>query len=431
MRPRSLEEFVGQEHLVGPGRLLWRALKAKRLFSSMIFWGPPGSGKTTLAWVMARVLDAHFVSLSAVMSGVADLRKVVEEARRWRERDRRTLLLIDEIHRFNKAQQDALLPHVEEGLLTLIGATTENPYFEIIGPLLSRARIFVFEPLEEADILGLLRRALTDKDQGLGAIPVEVAEEALNHFARMASGDARRALTALEIAVLSTEPDAQGVIRLDLASAQECMPRRDLIYDKQGDAHYDTVSAFIKSVRGSDPDAALYWLARMLEAGEDPRFIMRRLLILASEDIGLADPHALVQVAAASQALAWVGLPEGQYHLAQATLYLALAPKSNSTAAYFRAQAALEQKGATKVPTPLQDAHRDRKGLGHGEGYRYPHDFPGHWVEQEYLPEELAGARFYEPGSEGKEPELVARWRAIRQGRAKIGGEGGGPGEQG
>ena len=431
MRPRSLEEFVGQEHLVGPGRLLWRALKAKRLFSSLIFWGPPGSGKTTLARVMARVLDAHFVSLSAVMSGVADLRKVVEEARRWRERDRRTLLLIDEIHRFNKAQQDALLPHVEEGLLTLIGATTENPYFEIIGPLLSRARIFVFEPLKEADILGLLRRALTDKDQGLGAIPVAAAEEALNHFARMASGDARRALTALEIAVLSTEPDAQGVIRLDLASAQECMPRRDLIYDKQGDAHYDTVSAFIKSVRGSDPDAALYWLARMLEAGEDPRFIMRRLLILASEDIGLADPHALVQVAAASQALAWVGLPEGQYHLAQATLYLALAPKSNSTAAYFQAQAALKEKGATKVPTPLQDAHRDRKGLGHGEGYRYPHDFPGHWVEQEYLPEELAGARFYEPGSEGKEPELVARWRAFRQAGAKIGGAGGGPKEQG
>jgi putative ATPase len=261
----------------------------------------------------------------------------------------------------------------------------------------------------------LLRRALTDKDQGLGAMSVEAAEEALNHFARMASGDARRALSALEIAVLSTEPDAQGIIRLDLATAQECMPRRDLIYDKQGDAHYDTVSAFIKSVRGSDPDAALYWLARMLEAGEDPRFIMRRLLILASEDIGLADPNALVQVAAASQALTWVGLPEGQYHLAQATLYLALAPKSNSTAAYFRAQAALEQKGATKVPTPLQDAHRDRKGLGHGEGYLYPHDFPGHWVEQEYLPEELAGERFYESGSEGKEPELAARWRAFRR----------------
>jgi putative ATPase len=380
----------------------------------MIFWGPPGSGKTTLARALARVMDAPFTSLSAVMSGVPDLRKVVEEARRWQEQGRRTILLIDEIHRFNKAQQDALLPHVEEGLLTLIGATTENPYFEIIGPLLSRARIFVFEPLKEADILILLRRALTDKDQGLGAMRTEVTEEALTHFARMCGGDARRALTALELAVLSTEPDAQGVIRVDLAAARECMPRRDLIYDKQGDAHYDTVSAFIKSVRGSEPDAALYWLARMLEGGEDPRFIMRRLLILASEDIGLADPQALVQVAAASQALTWVGLPEGQYHLAQATLYLALAPKSNSTAAYFKAQAALEEKGATKVPTPLQDAHRDRQGLGHGQGYLYPHDFPGHYVPQDYLPQEMAGARFYEPGTEGKEPELVRRWQEFR-----------------
>ncbi|MEW6659624.1 MAG: replication-associated recombination protein A [Thermodesulfobacteriota bacterium] len=424
LRPRSLKEFVGQEHLVGPGRLLWRALKAKRLFSSMIFWGPPGSGKTTLARALARVMDAQFASLSAVMSGVPDLRKVVEEARRWQEQGRRTILLIDEIHRFNKAQQDALLPHVEEGLLTLIGATTENPYFEIIGPLLSRARIFVFESLKEADILLLLRRALTDKEQGLGAMKTEVSEEALAHFARMCGGDARRALTALELAVLSTAPDAQGLIRVDLAAARECMPRRDLIYDKQGDAHYDTVSAFIKSVRGSEPDAALYWLARMLEAGEDPRFIMRRLLILASEDIGLADPQALVQVAAASQALTWVGLPEGQYHLAQATLYLALAPKSNSTAAYFKAQAALEEKGATKVPGPLQDAHRDRQGLGHGQGYQYPHDFPGHYVPQDYLPKDLAGARFYEPGEEGAEPELVFRWQSFRKKGENSGGSG-------
>ncbi len=427
LRPRSLAEFVGQEHLVGEGRLLWRALKAKRLFSSMIFWGPPGSGKTTLAKVLARTMEAQFASLSAVMSGVADLRKVVEEARRAQVQGRRTILLIDEIHRFNKAQQDALLPHVEEGLVTLIGATTENPYFEIIGPLLSRARVFIFEPLQETEILVLLRRALTDREQGLGALKVQISDEALAHFARMANGDARRALTALELAVLSTEPDGQGVIRVDLAAAKECMPRRDLIYDKQGDAHYDTVSAFIKSIRGSDPDAALYWLARMLVAGEDPRFIMRRLLILASEDIGLADPQALVQVAAASQALTWVGLPEGEYHLAQATLYLALAPKSNSTAAYFRAKGALEQHGAAKVPTPLQDAHRDKAALGHGQDYLYPHDFPGHFVEQQYLPAELAGARFYEPGSEGVEPELAARWRAVRK-KVAAGGGGDEPG---
>jgi len=430
MRPKVLDEFAGQQHLVGKGRLLWRALQARRLFSSMIFWGPPGSGKTTLARVIARVLDCQFASLSAVMSGVADLRKVVDEARTWQARGRRTVVLIDEIHRFNKAQQDALLPHVEEGLLTLIGATTENPYFEIIGPLLSRARIFIFEPLAEEEILVILRRALVDRDQGLGGMPLEVTEEALGHFARMSAGDARRALTALELAALSTAADEKGIIRVDLAAARECMPRRDLLYDKEGDAHYDTVSAFIKSVRGSDPNAALYWLARMLEAGEDPRFIMRRLLILASEDIGLADPQALVQVAAASQALTWVGLPEGQYHLAQATLYLALAPKSNSTMAYFRAQAQLKEKGATKVPAPFQDAHRDRKGLGHGQGYLYPHDYPGHFVEQDYLPEELAGARFYEPGTEGAEPELAARWRAFREKGGNPGSGGENPGDE-
>jgi len=415
LRPRTLSEFVGQQHLVGEGRLLWRALKAGRLFSSMIFWGPPGSGKTTLARVMAHTLDCRFFSLSAVMSGVADLRRLVEEAKKEQAQGRRTVVLIDEIHRFNKAQQDALLPHVEEGLITLIGATTENPYFEIIGPLLSRARVFIFEPLTDKEIMAILQRALTDREQGLGAVPAEVTEEALDYLARMSGGDGRRALNVLELAVLSTEPGEAGKIRVDLKVAQECLPRRDWLYDKEGDAHYDTLSAFIKSVRGSEVDAALYWLARLLEAGEDPRLIMRRLFILASEDVGLADPQALVQVAAAAQALTWVGLPEAVYHLAQATMYLALAPKSNSTQAYFKAKATLEEKGVTQVPAPLQDTHRDAQALGHGVGYKYPHDFPGHYVDQDYLPEEIAGEQFYEPGEEGEEKESVARWRALRK----------------
>lgn len=415
MRPRTLAEFIGQKHLVGLGALLWRALKAGRLFSSMIFWGPPGTGKTTLARVIADTLDCQFYSLSAVMAGVADLRRLVEEARRAQARGRRTLLLIDEIHRFNKAQQDALLPHVEEGLITLIGATTENPYFEIIGPLLSRARVFIFEPLSDQEVLIILKQALTDRERGLGAEPLEISAEALNYLARMAGGDARRALNALELAVLSTPRDAQGVIRLDLEGARECVPRRDWLYDREGDAHYDTLSAFIKSVRGSDVDAALYWLARLVEAGEDPRLIMRRLFILASEDIGLADPQALVQVAAASQALNWVGLPEARFHLAQATIYLALAPKSNSTMAYFKAKATLADKGVTRVPAHLQDPHRDARALGHGRGYLYPHDFPGHHVPQAYLPEILAGERFYEPGEEGLEPELAKRWQDSRK----------------
>ncbi|MBW1916869.1 MAG: replication-associated recombination protein A [Deltaproteobacteria bacterium] len=415
MRPRNLEEFVGQEHLVGRGRLLRRAIEVDRLYSSLIFWGPPGCGKTTLAQVIAAVTRSHFESLSAVMSGVKEIRQLVSEVQQRRPRGVRTLVLIDEIHRFNKAQQDALLPHVEAGTLTLIGATTENPYFEIIGPLLSRARIFVFQPLSEADILVLLRRALQDQERGLGTYPAEVDDEALCHLARMAGGDARNALNALELAVLSTSPGSDGRIRVDLAVAAESIQQRAIFYDRDGEAHYDTISAFIKSVRGSDVDAALYWLARMVQAGEDPKFIVRRLFILAAEDIGLADPQALVQVAAAAQALSWVGLPEAQYHLAQATIYLALAPKSNSTQAYFRALQVVSEQGITEVPLHLRDPKRDGRGLGHGRDYKYPHDYPGHYVLQTYLPERLEGERFYEPGEEGVEKDLSARWKQLRQ----------------
>ncbi|RMF33379.1 MAG: replication-associated recombination protein A, partial [Chloroflexi bacterium] len=311
-------------------------------------------------------------------------------------------------HRWNKAQQDALLPHVEDGTIVLIGATTENPYFEVIGPLLSRARVFQFHPLSEEEVLTLLRRALADPERGYGQRPVEVTDEALAHLAHVAGGDARTALNALELAVESTPPDEDGVIRIDLAVAQDSIQRRVVRYDRAGDEHYDTISAFIKSVRGSDPDAALYWLAKMVHAGEDPRFIMRRLLILAAEDIGLADPQAIVVTAACAQALEWVGLPEAQYHLAEATLYLATAPKSNSVGAYWKALAEIEAHGAGPVPLHLRDSSRDAQALGHGKGYKYPHDYPGHWVAQRYLPEGVEGG-WFRPTDQGYEREIQER----------------------
>ena len=416
MRPRTLDEFVGQEHILGPGKLLRRAIEADRLFSSIILWGPPGTGKTSLAMIIANTTQSHFATLSAVLAGVADLRRVIAEARERRQLyGQRTILLVDEVHRWNKAQQDALLPHVEDGTIILIGVTTENPYFEVIRPLVSRSRVFEFRPLTEEHILTLLRRALRDPERGYGARRVEVSDEALAHWAHMAGGDARVALNALELAVESTPPDPDGVIRIDLTVAQDSIQRRAVRYDKGADEHYDTISAFIKSVRGSDPDAALYWLAKMIYAGEDPRFILRRLYILAAEDIGLADPQAILVVDACAHAFEWVGLPEGQYHLALATLYLATAPKSNTVGAYFKALKTVEETGETEVPDHLKDAHRDAEALGHGKGYRYPHDFAGHWVKQQYLPDALRGYRFYEPSDQGYERELRERLKKLGQ----------------
>ncbi len=419
MRPRTLDEFVGQEHILGPGKLLRRAIEADRLFSSIILWGPPGCGKTTLAQIIARRTRSHFETLSAVLAGVADLRRVIRAARDRRKfHGQRTILFVDEVHRWNKAQQDALLPHVEDGTITFIGATTENPYFEVIGALVSRSRVFQLRPLEDRHIRIILERALHDPERGYGRRRVVVDQDALAHLVRVAGGDARNALNALELAVESTPPNAEGVVHITLTVAQESIQRRAVLYDKDGDAHYDTISAFIKSVRGSDPDAALYWLAKMLYAGEDPRFILRRLIILAAEDIGLADPQALVVATAAAQAFDYVGLPEGVFPLVEATLYLATAPKSNSAMAYFKAYRRIEEEGQVEVPDHLKDPSRDRQALGHGQGYRYPHDAPEHFVPQQYLPRALLGTVFYRPSDQGYErqvAERLARWREAQR----------------
>jgi len=411
MRPRSLEEFVGQEEIIGSGRLLRRAIEGDQL-SSLILWGPPGTGKTSLAMIIANTTKSHFAALSAVMAGVADVRRIIAEAKNRRGMyGQRTIALVDEIHRFNKAQQDALLPHVEDGTIILIGSTTENPYFEVIPPLVSRSRVFQLKPLSEEEMAIILRRALADEERGYGKLEVEVDDEAMAHLVRVAGGDARIALNALELAVETTEPD-EGVSHIDLAVAEDSIQRRALVYDRE--AHYNTISAFIKSLRGSDPDAALYWLAKMIYAGEDPRFIARRMIIFASEDVGNADPQALVVATSAANALEWVGLPEAQYSLAQAAIYLATAPKSNSTGAYFKALGDVEREGKVEVPDHLKDASRDGKALGHGAGYKYPHDYPGHHVPQQYLPDELAGRRYYEPGDQGYEKlikERLAKWR--------------------
>jgi putative ATPase len=416
MRPRTIDEIVGQEHIIGPGRLLRRAIEADRLFSSIIFFGPPGTGKTTIAQVIAQHTQAQFESISAVLAGVADLRRLIGEAlERRRLYRKRTILFIDEVHRWNKAQQDALLPHVENGLVTLIGATTENPYFDVIPALVSRSRLFQLEPLSEDQLNTLLKRALSEPERGYGSRNVQLAEDARLHLVRLANGDARNLLNALELAVESTSPDENGAIQVNLDVAQESIQKRAVLYDKDGDAHYDTISAFIKSVRGSDPDAALYWLAKMLAAGEDPRFILRRLIVLAGEDIGLADPQGLLVATAAASAYEYIGLPEGIYPIVEATLYLSTAPKSNSAGAYFKAKELIEEQGVGPVPVHLMDSNRDAKGLGHGQGYKYPHEFPGHFTPQQYLPNEVLGKIFYNPSDQGYETriaERLARWRA-------------------
>ncbi len=404
MRPTSLNEVVGQKHLIGKGKLLRRAIEADQL-GSLIFYGPPGTGKTTLAYVIARTTKAHFIRLNAVTSGISDLRKVVLEAEeQLKYYQLGTILFIDEIHRFNKAQQDALLPAVEEGKLVLIGATTENPYYSVISALVSRSRIFKLEPLSKEDIFKLLQRAVKDPEKGLGNYRLQITTDALNHFAEAARGDARQALNGLELAVLSTLPDQDGYRVIDLSVAEESIQEKAIVYDKMGDQHYDVISAFIKSMRGSDPDAVLHYLARMLHAGEDPRFIARRIMIHAAEDVGLADPMALVVAQAAAKGLEMVGLPEGRLLLAEAALYIACAPKSNSVLSVDAAMADVQNGKYGAVPLHLRDAsYPGAEKLGHGKGYLYPHDFENHYVEQDYLPEELRGTKYYQPSGMGKD----------------------------
>ena len=405
LRPRSLDEFIGQDAILGPGRLLRRAIAADRL-GSLILHGPPGTGKTTLARIIANTTRCHFSSLNAVLAGIKDLRAEVEQAQeRLGRHGLRTLLFIDEVHRFNTSQQDALLPWVENGMVTLIGATTENPFFEVNKALVSRSRLFRLQSLDRAALHQVIDRALSDTTHGYGERLINLEADARQHLVEVAGGDARSLLNALELAVETTNANDTGVIRITLTVAEESIQQQAVLYDKQGDAHFDTISAFIKSIRGSDPDAALFWLARMVEAGEDPRFIFRRLLISAGEDIGLADPQGIVVVEACAAAFDRIGLPEGLYPLVQATLYLAGANKSNSALGFFDAVKQLRQEKAQQVPKHLRDANRDGAAFGDGVGYRYPHAYADHWVAQQYLPNALQGQMFYQPGALGWEGE--------------------------
>lgn len=416
MRPQTFAEFVGQEHLVAEGRVLRKCIEADQL-PSMVFWGPPGSGKTTLAHIIANVTRAHFSLLSAVSAGVADLRRVIEEAKkRLKASGQRTILFVDEIHRFNKAQQDAVLPFAENGTVTFIGATTENPSFEVIAPLLSRCRVFRLNLLSDEDVRLIAERAIKDVDRGLGKSQITIAEEALRHLVTISNGDARVALNALEMAAFATLPDSDGSRPIDLSAIEEALQHRALLYDKSGDQHYDLISALHKSLRGSDPDASLYWLGRMLEAGEDPLYIVRRLVRFASEDVGVADPQALVIAIAAQQAVHFVGLPEGNLALAEVVVYLATAPKSNSLyQAYSRVQEDVQQGRNEPVPLHLRNPVTDlMRRMGHGQGYKYAHDYPGHFVKQQNLPTSLQGKRYYVPGDQGYEKEIADRLKKWR-----------------
>lgn len=414
MRPQSLAEFVGQEHLVGEGRVLRKSIEADQL-PSIIFWGPPGSGKTTLAQIISNMTKCHFSPISAVAAGVADLRQIIGEAKERRALyQQKTILFIDEIHRFNKTQQDAILPFVENGTITLIGATTENPSFEVISPLLSRCRVFTLNFLSETEIGLIVQRALRDEEQGLGKLKTEIDNDAREFLIVMSNGDARIALNALELAAFSTQPDSAGKRRVCLSTIEEALQHRALLYDKAGEEHYNLISALHKSLRGSHPDAALYWLGRMLEAGEDPLYIARRMVRFASEDVGLADPQALVIAIAAQQAVHFVGMPEGNLALAEAAVYLATAPKSNSLyRAYSQVQEDVQQTRNEPVPLHLRNpVTRLMRDIGYGKDYKYAHDYSGHFVAQQYLPPALGNKRYYTPGNQGYEPTIEDRLKS-------------------
>jgi len=421
MRPRNLDEYVGQSHILAPGQLLRRAIEADRI-QSLIFYGPPGTGKTSLAHIIASQTKSKFERLSGVESNVADMRRVLSgAANRLQNTGQSTILFIDEIHRFSKSQQDVLLPDVESGVVKLIGATTHNPFFFVNSPLVSRSQIFELKPLTEDELFDLIARALIDADRGIGYMKIKIEKEAAHHLAKLADGDARKALSSLEIAALTTPPDADGAVRITLQVAEQSIQKKAVVYDGDGDAHYDTISAFIKSMRGSDPDAALYWLAKMIHAGEDPRFIARRIVIHAAEDVGLADPMALVLANAAFQAAEFIGWPEARIPIAEATIYIATANKSNSTITAIDAALEDVKSGRTlAVPEHLRDAHyKGAKRLGHGEGYKYAHDFEGHFVPQDHLG---ADKRYYEPTEQGVEKKIKERldqWRRLREGASK------------